>query len=326
MSEPQTDLFGNEVAAATPTPAPQPRAPAPTPGKTKLVFGQKAVPAPAARAIPPARPTTLPPKPGAATRSSLPPPLMAPQLVRPVHEHRVDEAQATALIFDRLLRAAQRVLFELQQANPAYVPRLPSAAQVALASEQLMSDPQVRVRIALLAGSFREPPPPPAIIGMPVAPVTAPPEAAEEPAEAPAAPESTEEEVEAAAMAPGAPEATQDGPKPEEAGEAAPLTVVAKIGRLIEYIVGRKWGPAEALARHFPDAIHDHWARVLVQARTANDVMSIITHANLNRALGLAEVIDCQPVREDLEVRIAERRAGLPPLDPPVKPTRMART
>jgi hypothetical protein len=321
VTQPPTDLFGNAVEGAAPggpTPTAKPSA-AQTPGKTKLVFGQKPAPAPApSRGYTPPSPSSSRPSAG-SSRTTLPPPLPVPQLIRPAHEHAIDEAQATALLFDRLGRNAQRLLFELQQAHPDYVPVLPSAGEVTLAGELLLSDPAVKLRIALLAGAFRAPATPPALVGMPTpAKPAAAPVQADLAGESPAAPDP-------ATMAPGATEAAQDGPKGGEAVDATPPGLVAKLAKLTEYIVGRTWGPADALARNLPDAIRDHWVAVLTTARTANDVMSHITHANIDRAIRLAEGIDCQPVCEAIVAHATLLRASLPAVVIPPRPSRTAR-
>ena len=131
-----------------------------------------------ARVVPPASPGPSRPA-GPTTRTTLPPPLVVPTLVRPLAEHRIDEAQATALLVDRLAHAAQRQLFARQQADPAYVPRVPSADQIAVAAALLLADPAFHIRLALLAGSFREPPVEPALRAVPTAvPPIGPPAAA----------------------------------------------------------------------------------------------------------------------------------------------------
>lgn len=243
--------------------------------------------------------------------------------MRPEPEHRIDEASAAAALFDRLARAAQRALFELQQATPDYVPRLPSAEQVALAASQLMTDPGLQIRLALLAGSFFEAAPPPALlpVATPATPVTPPAHGVAEAEEETEAPEASgEPEPGAETLAEG-----EEGDDATATDDGTTAAVQAKISKLIGSITGRTWGPAEAAVRHLPPSIKDHWARVLRQARTANEVISTITHTNLDRAAAIAAEIDCLPVREAIDGRIASLRRGLPPLEPPPPPEPPAR-
>lgn len=238
--------------------------------------------------------------------------------MRPEHEQKIDEAAAAVQLFERLRSAAQRTLFEAQQGHEEYLPRLPSEGRVQLAASQVLADPTLQVRLALLAGAFLEPAPPPA--PMPVAPPPATTQAAPESAQD----EDEEPEEQADTTPPGAHVPAQNEPKPTRAG-IGQADIQAKIGKLIGSIRDRKWGPAEAQVRNFPPAIKEHWTTVLRKARSANDAMSTITHDNLDAAGRIAAEIDCLPVRESIDQRVAYLRQGLPPRPTPEPPARRER-
>jgi hypothetical protein len=239
--------------------------------------------------------------------------------VRPEHEQKIDEAAVAVQLFERLRSAAQRALFDAQQGQEEYVPRMPSEERVQLAAGQIMADPGLQVRLALLAGAFFEPVPPAALL-----PVAQPPSVALAPeSEAPSEDEEPEEAA-VTTMAPGDSQEGQDAPQPAEPGKGQ-AELQAKIGKLIGAIKGRTWGQAEAQVKHFPKAIKEHWTTVLRKARTANEVLSTITHDNLDSAALIAAEIDCLPVREGLDERIAYLRNGLPPRLAPEPPARRER-
>ncbi|MBX0330037.1 hypothetical protein K2Z83_20420 [Oscillochloris sp. ZM17-4] len=307
-----TDLFGEEV---TPPPAFQPAPPA---GKSKLVFGQPAASTrPAAPPVAAARPI---PK-----RDTLPPLLAPPAMVRPAHEHRLDEAQAGVLLFATLQRACERVLFDLRQAHPDYTPRIPASDELRIAAELLMGDPAVDLRLGLLAGSFRAPPA--AESAQMAAPAASEAQDSAEPAERdPGEGDEAEEVVDAAQEGAEEPEEADEEPAPArpQRRRVAPLPtdgdLPERITRLLAALTAQDWNTAEPLVNHLPDTIRPHWRHILDRTRHVWTLIGLGGLTNLSAAGQAVSEIDSEVVRDAIRDHLATL-ARAEPVTPPPSPS-----